>query len=183
MKTGTRHFAINVLVLLLFALPSIAQSDTPGVEVFGGYSHVSSDIGLNGWDFTAAFRPELLPSFSLVGDLGGAYGTDSVAGTRVKSSLYSALAGPRVHFNIRRDELAPFAEVLVGIARVSTDIGTSSDSDNAWAFSIGGGLDYAFTDSWTARVKAGVLRTHFFDDPDSRVRFAVGLVYRFGQSY
>jgi opacity protein-like surface antigen len=73
--------------------------------------------------------------------------------------------------------------VLVGIARVNTDIGPISDSDNAWAFSIGGGVDYVLTDSWTMRAKAGILRTHFFDDGDSRFKVAVGIVYRFHSPY
>ena len=177
---------VLMLVLISFVLlgsTAVAQSEDSGFEVFAGYSHVNSNVGLNGWNFAGTYRPESAAWLGLVGDISGTYGSDVVLGRELDSDMYAAMFGPRIHININNDSLLPFGEFLAGFARNKAWLAGVSESDTAWVWSLGGGIDYALSDRWSARAKAGFLRTHFFGDTENKPRVSLGLVYRFGGEY
>jgi opacity protein-like surface antigen len=176
---------IGTVVLVTFVLlgAAAAQSEYRGFELFAGYSHVNSNVGLNGWNITGTYRPEVAGWLGVTGDISGAYGSDLVLGRKLNNDMYAGMAGPRVHINVNNDNLQPFGEFLVGFGRNTTWFAGLSDSDTAWVWSLGGGIDYALSDRWSARAKAGLLRTHFFGDADNKPRISLGLAYRFGGEY
>jgi len=145
--------------------------DTPKVEVFGGYAYTNVDtkgiadrLNFNGWDADVAFR--ISKTFSVVGDISGAYKTETVdlgtvvpVGTRpmaipapratittvdAKLRDYNYLFGPRVSFNTGK--LSPFAEGLFGLTHFTVKAEQSglsvSVSSNGFGMALGGGLDY-----------------------------------------
>src|ERR1039457_6674685 len=75
-----KKYVVILAVLLIGALPLLAQDQTPRVEVFGGYSYVSVDTGpstsrkgLNGWN--GQLDLNLNRWLGLTGDFGGYYGS------------------------------------------------------------------------------------------------------------
>jgi len=46
---------------------------------------------------------------------------------------------------------------------------------------IGGGADYVLSSHWAARGNLDLLRTHFANTGQSRLRFVLGIAYTFGQ--
>jgi opacity protein-like surface antigen len=97
------------------------------------------------------------------------------------------LIGPRVFFpprQVDKYKINPFAEFKLGSAHLSeriqqTLVPSQSASDNAFAWALGGGADYQFASQWFARVNLDLLRTHFADSGQSRLRFVLGIGYNF----
>ena len=46
---------------------------------------------------------------------------------------------------------------------------------------LGGGAGYVLSPHWAARANFDLLRTHFADSGQSRLRFVLGVAYTFGQ--
>ncbi len=159
---------IILLVVLLCASLAIAQENTKA-EVFGGYQYTNIDLkGLasrqsaNGWDADVAFHVN--KTFSLVGDISGAYKTETIDTAGVtpvvtsatldprvvittaegKVRMYNYLFGPRVSFT--SSKVTPFVEALFGITHttISASVSgvTESIGSNGFGMAIGGGLDY-----------------------------------------
>src|ERR1035438_1291579 len=86
MTGGTmKKYIVILAVLLIGALPLLAQDQTPRVEVFGGYSYVSADFQgasgrhhLNGWN--GQLDLNLNRWLGLTGDFGGYYGSGGETG-------------------------------------------------------------------------------------------------------
>lgn len=181
-----RTLVFAVLLLSLSSLPLCAQ-DSQDFEVFAGYSRMTGDLGLNGFEFSGAYRPS--PTFGVVGDVSAHFSSGTVANVHLESNIQNYLFGPRIYFhNVTKDaKFVPFAHVLFGVSRQHTEVNTpmavpptTSTEDTAFTWALGGGADYAFTDRLSGRAKLDLLRTHFFGNGDSRARFAFGVVYHFG---
>jgi opacity protein-like surface antigen len=75
--------------------------------------------------------------------------------------------------------------VLFGVAHGSADFAGTSGSDNAFAMTLGGGVDYKLTDRFAIRpIKVDYLMTRFSEtgtsgQTQSNLRISTGIVFRF----
>src|SRR5579864_3156141 len=176
--------------LLLFAGIASAQDEAPKVEVFGGYSYVRVNPGFNFNGGSGSFAYNLTPMFGVVGDFGGYHW--SQAG--VDANVISYLFGPKVA--LRHGPITPFAQALFGGARISGSSGgcagvagrvrpegfiggCGSGSENAFAMTIGGGVDWNATSHIGIRLIQGeYLLTHFLSNTQNNARISTGVVFR-----
>jgi hypothetical protein len=169
-------------------------------ELSGGWSHITGDEGLNG--FNAGAWVYLDPKISIGFNYDGVYNTSvlgafaitNVGLTTTKSHLQNFLAGPRFYFpgvfaphcglQGHLPILHPFVEAQFGESTLwsevsSVNIGSVQSSDTAFSWLLGGGADFDFKEHWSARINTDLLRTHFVDMGQSRLRLIVGVAFRF----
>jgi len=182
LKLGVSLLAI----LSLFGATAHAQ-DTPKVDIFAGYSYLRlnpstagvSSFNLNGGSASIAYNAKSW--LSGVADFGG-YSNGNILNTGIHGTLSTYLVGPRVSYR-HFGRITPFGEVLFGVAHASS-AGTSG-SDNALAMTLGGGLDYKWSDRFAIRpVKVDYLMTRFSETGTSNqtqnnLRVSTGIVFRF----
>jgi hypothetical protein len=189
-----------ITLILLSALPARAQQDEYGTEnhFFFGYTTQTGNFGPNGFEVGLDYRlKEFLAiagegSFLFTGDtVNNVRTTLSPTGftnMRVSTNAQNFQGGPRFFFPraFRQPKLVPFAHLLFGVSRASTDfeltqqddqIGSSSDTN--WSWSLGGGVDYWFNKKWGVRGKIDLLKTHLQDDSQTNARFTVSVTYNF----
>jgi len=172
--------------------------------------HVGGGLGdfhsnLNGGSGSVAFYPS--EHFGVVADFGG-YKISTLTGSAVtalagansigvSSSAITYLFGPRVRFG--HGGVTPFAQVLFGGAHVAdittnnsaacTTIGatapcTLTKSDNAFALTAGGGVDFKIARHFALRGQAEYLMTRFKEpntttatrESQNNARISVGIV-------
>ena len=169
-------------------------------EIAGGYAHISGNEGLDG--FNVGGSVFLAPKVSLGFNYDGVYDTTvlgtfaltNVGLTTTKSHLQDFMAGGRfffpgvlkVHCGTKNvlPILTPFFQAQFGESNLwtqvaSVNIATVSASDTQFTWLLGGGGDIRFADHWSARVSADLVRTHFADEGQSRIRIILGVVGRF----
>jgi Outer membrane protein beta-barrel domain len=185
---------LGVALLAIFALfpfTAAAQNNAGSASQFdvsGAYSYIragSADIGggfnLNGGSASLAYN--FSDRFSLIGDFGAYRFGDLPSG--LSSNLYSYLFGPR--YTVRRSHrLVPFAQVLLGGARVTASSGSINAGENAFAASFGAGVDMPLHHQISLRLlQADYLLTRFPNlngnsATENHVRISAGIVFRFG---
>ena len=169
-------------------------------EIAGGYAHISGNEGLDG--FNVGGSVFLAPKVSLGFNYDGVYDTTvlgtfaltNVGLTTTKSHLQDFMAGGRfffpgvlkVHCGTKNvlPILTPFFQAQFGESNLwtqvaSVNVATVSASDTQFTWLLGGGGDIRFADHWSARVSADLVRTHFADEGQSRIRIILGVVGRF----
>ena len=185
-------------LLLLLACPLMASPQS--VEVSGGYTHLSGDGGLDGFNAGAAWWVTRRVALAFDYDSGwdtshlGAFELSQTGLIVTKSHLQNVLGGARVAFPgaLKRTEthlprLWPFAEIQLGMSHLNSSLEdpttntSQSASDNAFSWILGGGADYRLSPHWVGRAKVDFLRTHFADSGQSRVRLVLGIAYTFGE--
>jgi hypothetical protein len=158
-----------------------------GLNVFGGYSFTSIDTnGLdsrqsaNGWEASVATR--LMGPWAVEADFGGYYKTIDAAGTPLKLTDYSFLAGPR--YNLPK---GAFAHALLGLDRLQGSVaGAGSASQNGFAAAFGGGWQVHVTHMVSFRTSGDYVMTrhNIFNGGNAvtqnNFRIAVGPVFTFG---
>jgi outer membrane protein OmpA-like peptidoglycan-associated protein/opacity protein-like surface antigen len=184
------------------------SSDTPRVELFGGYSFWRAAPISPGnriaWTHggSASVAYNLNDWLGLVADFAGfrvtrfgPAGTPTGGIVPASGNVFSYLAGPR--FSYRKfNRITPFAQVLFGGAHASqvtlsdcAAVCTPLSSENAFAMTAGGGLDLKVSRRLAIRVvQAEYLLTRFADDSantgerivQNNVRLSTGIVFRFG---
>ena len=193
-------------VVLVFFVPMFASllSGQTKEDIYLGYSFVSSGLtvgsisgsessasagraSLNGWEASASVR--FLPWLRAVGDVSGGYGTvpvvfSSILGSgklNVNTNLHTYLFGPRASASVGR--LAPFGQALFGLAQQSVSanafITNVGQRDSAFAFDLGGGIDFRLVNRFGWRVQAEYLQTKLFNSTQHDPRVSTGLVLRF----
>ncbi|HZR64561.1 MAG TPA: outer membrane beta-barrel protein [Terriglobales bacterium] len=188
------------VVILTMCAPYHASAQTfsnleENLELSGGFTHVTGDFGLNGFNAAAGlwFNRRLSVNF----DYDSAYNTSSlgvlsltsIGHTAIKNRIQDWLIGPRIFFpprEVKQYKFEPFAEFKIGGSHLSekiqqTSLPTQSASDNAFAWALGGGADYQFNSQWFGRIGLDLLRTHFADAGQSRLRLVLGIGYTFGE--
>ncbi len=147
-------------------------------DAFFGYSRTGSDIfypntgGLNGWE--AALHLHLHPFFGVEGDVAH-YGLGSnVAVPRTTT----VLAGPRI--SVRALGINLFVHGLVGGEHSSNGNSSTPVSGGAFAYDLGGGVDFPIAPFFAWRFSADRLSAPT-QSPDggNQARFNTGLVFRF----
>ncbi len=188
-----KNVICGLVVLFAFALPAFGQED---IEFNGGYQHASGDQGLDGYNVGAGWNP--LPEFQMYVEYDGLYdhstlGVFALTPTGlsiVNSHMQEILTGPRFFLpgvwkgsgRIEGDRVVPFVDAGFGEARLHTDLtqqnlGTVQAADTAFAWKLGGGVDYRIYPHWKIRGNLGLLRTHFAESGQSRVRLGLTVVW------
>jgi opacity protein-like surface antigen len=185
-----KRLALICGAMLIFAGVASAQ-DTPKAEVFAGYSfaHLSSDgIGINFNGGSASLAYNVTPWLGLVGDFGGYHGGADFD----DANIYSYMFGPKIAF--RRGRITPFVQSLFGgahatasgetcpVARVRPqgDGCTFNASENSFAMTVGGGLDWNATPHIGVRlIQAEYFMTNFENLRQNGTRISAGVVLRF----
>ena len=180
-------------ILLIAALPLLAQNDFPRAQVFGGYSYVSADFqgasgrqSLNGWNGQASVN--FNKWLGITGDFGGYYGSvrEKVEGVPVNISFhdYSFLFGPTLTY--RTEHVAPFFHALFGgnnLSGSASILGISgSKSTTAFAMAFGGGLDLPVGEHFGVRLaQVDWVRTQNFNSSQNNIRLSTGIMFNFGK--
>ena len=184
-----------------------ARSGAQGLELSGGWEHATSDFGVDGFNLGAAYFFQ--PRLALAAQYDGMWDTSrvgtfeftSVGAIVAQSHLQDFLVGPRFYFpvytindtgNSKRNRnhkvyrLYPFAEAQFGVSHLHQSIqeGISppaTNSDSAFSWMLGGGVEYPLNDHWSARGNLDLLRTHLNASAQSRLRLGIGIAYTFGE--
>ncbi|HUO34593.1 MAG TPA: outer membrane beta-barrel protein [Candidatus Acidoferrum sp.] len=180
-----------VILVAMCAIPALAQDEVPSIEVGGGYTFRSYNnpngprLSMNGWDGMADYML-FWKWLSVAGQVDGTYKDDGVNGN---TSIYSAMAGPQFYpFGHRRITL--FGQALFGegytryILPSQGGYPKTTFTSNAFAWQVGGGVDYAWKQHWSIRViQFDYEDTRFFHASPSQgnYKISVGIMYRFGK--
>jgi hypothetical protein len=164
------------------------------LELAGGYAHTSGNFGLDGYNVSAAWG--FTSRIMLAADLDdlydhtriGAFDFTSVGPIATNSRLSNLLVGPRVFFSpqqIKDHIVLPFVEGQFGVSRLRSTIQDQTRPavtahDTAFTWMLGGGAEYTIDHHWAARGKLDLLRTHFINEGQSRLRLALGVTYTVG---
>ena len=178
-----------VSAIMLVLLP---RASAQNLEFSGGWAHSTGDGGLDGFDggvaamFTS--RVGIGLNFDEMWDTSkiGAFELTSIGQTTAKNHLQNFLVGPRVFFaqkKIKKYTLSPFGEAQFGLSHLSSSIQqqqtglNESSSDTAFTWMLGAGADYVIAGHWALRGNLDLLRTHFVDVGQTRLRFVLGVAY------
>lgn len=182
-------FAVPLLFSVVFAGAASAQTASPSNwEAAAGYNFVHTNAPPTGCGCflmnggTGSISRQLTPAFGLAGEFNGATnGKVDAAGHSL--TLFTYLVGPRYRFVSARGRFAPFGQILLGGAHASGGL-YSSGSANAFAASLGGGVDIALSPHFAVRaVQAEYLLTLLPNGVNSRqnnFNLTTGLVVHFG---
>lgn len=180
---------VSLLAFLSFLGVAARAQDTPKVDIFAGYSYVrqnpsaagASSFSLNGGSASIAYNAKSW--LSGVADFGG-YHNGNILNSGVDGTVSTYLFGPRVSYR-HYERVTPFGEVLFGVAHASASIAGTSGSNNAFAMTVGGGVDYKLSDRFAIRpVKVDYLLTRFPEigtsaKTQNNLRVSTGIVFRF----
>jgi hypothetical protein len=182
-----RHYvqyvsAVLVAMAMMIASSSSAQAQTRS-EFSAGYqvTHVPDLTLPAGW--YADISVPLVPMFNVVGEVSGAYKSESLAGVSTTAKLHTFLGG--VRFTGRgTPTVVPFGQVLIGAAKLNFGVNAAgasilSGSDTEFALQLGGGVNVMA--SPRVGVRAGVDYRRIFTVDENEVRFAFGIVLPFGK--
>jgi outer membrane protein with beta-barrel domain len=193
---------ITIIILILwFSFPARAQQpDEYGTQhhVTFGYTTQTSDFGPNGFevgfeyrirDFLAAVgEGSFVWQKTRVNDVRTTLSPTGFTDVNVNNNAQNYQFGPRFFFPkaFRKPKVVPFAHLLFGVSRNSSDFALSqsdeslgASTDTAWSWSLGGGVDYWFKKNWAARGKIDLLKTHFGGEGQAQARITVAIAYDF----
>lgn len=186
-----RTFYVLVAVLVLFAVPTLSHAQ--GLEIGGGWSHVSGDFGTSGFDADTAWWFTHKVTLAANYDSGwnattlGIFTFTQIGAIAVHSRLQTFVVGPRIFFSTRwtdKHKLNPFGEAQFGFSHLSQEVSqvgqgvSASGTDFSWL--LGGGAEYLLSPHWSARANMDLLRTHFASGAQNRFRLVLGVAYTFG---
>jgi opacity protein-like surface antigen len=173
----------------LFGVAAQAQ-ERKTIDVFAGYSYVRanpSTSGFNGFNLnggSASVAYNFNGWLSGVADFGG-YHSQSILARGVNGTLSTYLFGPRVSYH-HFGRVTPFAEVLFGVAHTGADFLNTTNNQNAFAMTVGGGFDYRLSSHFSVRpAKVDYLLTRFNElnntstQSQNNLRVSTGIVFRF----
>jgi outer membrane immunogenic protein len=191
-KTMRNLIRLAMLLMVLLGCCSLGSStaqaqDFPALKVGADYNYIRTNgppggcgcfsmNGGNAWVSVGLFH-----DVSAVAEV-GSEGAHDIDGTGTSLTMTSYLFGPRYTLHKSR-RIQPFGQALVGGAHANGSfIGGSS---NAFASSVGGGLDLNWTAHFAVRAfEADYYFTHFdngINDHQNNLRIGAGIVFRFGE--
>jgi opacity protein-like surface antigen len=181
---------VSLLAVLSFlGTTAHAQEAAPKVDIFAGYSYLQANPGVRGVDSfhlhggSASVAYNYNTWLSGVADFGG-YNNGNILGTGASGTLSTYLFGPRVSYRHLR-KITPFGQVLFGAGHANSHVFGTANSQNAFAMSAGGGVDYKLLEHFSIRpVQADYLMTRFGvgtrgTQTQNNVRLSTGFVFRF----
>ncbi|MBA0087844.1 MAG: outer membrane beta-barrel protein [Acidobacteria bacterium Pan2503] len=176
-------------VLLLSAVSPYAQENAPKVDVFAGYSYVQANPGVTGVDSFHLHGGNASVGYNLTSWLGGVadfggYTNGNVLNTQTSGTFSTYLFGPRVSY--RHDaRITPFGQVLFGAVHANAAALGTPNTQNAFAMTAGGGVDYRLLDHFAIRpFQAEYLMTRFGEGTlgtrtQNNLRVSTGFFFRF----
>ena len=179
----------SLAVLFLFGVTARAQEIAPRFDVFAGYSYVQANPGLNGVSSfhlhggSASMAYNYRSWLSGVADFGG-YNNGNILNTGASGTFSTYLFGPRVSYRHFR-KITPFGQVLFGVAHANAAAFGTTGTQNAFAMTAGGGVDYKVFDHFAVRpVQAEYLLKRFgvvttVKQTQNNVRLSTCFVFRF----
>ena len=174
-------YIVMLGILLMAALPLLAQDDFPRGQVFGGYSYLSVDTSglsgrksLNGWNGQGSVN--FNKWLGITGDFGGYYGSPN----HVTLHDYSFLFGPTLTY--RTAHVAPFFHALFGGNHINASTKGATGGNTAFAMAFGGGLDLPVGEHFGVRLaQVDWLRTQHFSTSQNNIRLSTGIMFNFGK--
>lgn len=176
-------FSCALLVFLLSSFAAAQKSLMPGIEVFGGYSHLSfpsSGLGFENWTqmngFEAAVTiPHIYKGMGITFDGSANYATTL--------EQYNYFVGPQYKWEFNK-----FTFIAHGLyGRAQTRIREPGStfvepSDRQRALAFGGEVDVPISDRFSIRaVQADYIFASAFGSTRNSFRISTGLIYRFGK--
>jgi hypothetical protein len=188
-------FSISFLVLFLATLMPSQKAYGQGLELSGGWAHMTENNGTDGFEVGAAWwfnrRVTLAANYDSAWDTSSLtnFSLTSIGLVTTHSRIQNALIGPRIFFSSKwsdKYKLNPFGEAQFGNSWLNQKatvgaVPSVSANDNAFSYLVGGGVEYLFGGHWSGRVDLGLLRTHFANEGQSHVRFVLGGTYTLGK--
>lgn len=181
---------VSLLALVSLCAVTARAQERQTVDVFAGYSYVRATpatSGFNGFNLnggSASVAYNVNNWLSGVADFGGYHNTN-ILGSGVDGTLSTYLFGPRVSYR-HFSRVTPFGEVLFGVAHTGTNLLNTANSQNAFAMTVGGGLDYRVSSHFSVRAaKVDYLLTRFREfnttneQNQNNLRVSTGIVFRF----
>jgi opacity protein-like surface antigen len=198
-------------LLAVSGVPALAQErggETPLFEVNAGYTFMHWQVppalgtppnyyNYNGFNAGAAYN--ITHWFAAVADISGVYNSQPNTGSGpTNSHIYSYLFGPRV-YPLGHHKLTPFVHALFGVSTFRLNIpafggnpALPPETDNAFSFAVGAGLDWKVTKHIAIRLaqldyqETRLLHTLAADsqvspDNQNNFKYSGGVVIRFGE--
>lgn len=178
-----RKLFLLAAILTAANVPTQAQTNSPNIEVFGGYAYLNARFidrdNLNG--FGASFAGNFGDKWGFVGEVSGHYGSARILPSiffpegKIDFTKYYYLFGPR--FSKRTDRATVFGHVLLGGAHERVE---GTDAGSGFALAVGGGLDINAGKSWAVRVfQLDYIPDHAHGVWEHNFRAQVGIVFKF----
>ena len=176
-------------VLSLSAVSAYAQESAPKVDVFAGYSYVQANPGVTGVDSFHLHGGNANVSYNITNWLGGVadfggYTNGDILNTHTSGTFSTYLFGPRVSYR-HYSRITPFGQVLFGAAHANAAAFGTANTQNAFAMTAAGGVDYKLLDHFAIRpFQAEYLITRFGEGTlgtrtQNNLRVSTGLLFRF----
>lgn len=158
--------SVVVCAFVLVAVPTPAQAQW---SVAAGYQalHLPDNWVKGGFNVDAA--REVSGMWSIVGEFGVAHDTDDDAPPDTGGFNIFNFGGG-VRWSPRRDGPAPFAQLLAGLQRSTSD----TDSDTAFMLQPGGGVHIPLNDQWGVSAQVDYRPVFYREDTVNEVRFVIG---------
>ena len=176
-------------VLSLSAVSAYAQETAPKVDVFAGYSYVQANPGVTGVDSFHLHGGIANVSYNITNWLGGVadfggYTNGNILSSGASGTFSTYLFGPRVSYR-HYSRITPFGQVLFGAAHANAAAFGTTGTQNAFAMTAGGGVDYKLYDHFSIRpFQTEYLLTRFREGTlgtrnQNNFRVSTGFVVRF----
>ena len=184
-----KRWVSSLAVVALFAFSASAQESAPKVDVFAGYAYLQANPGLTGVDSLHLHGGNASAAYNITSWLGGVadfggYTNGNILNTHTSGTFSTYLFGPRVSYR-HYSRITPFGQVLVGAAHANAAPFGTASTQNAFAMTAGGGVDYKLRDHFSIRpFQAEYLMTRFGEGmlgtwTQNNLRVSTGLLFRF----
>ena len=185
--------AVGLLLGLLGSVLLKAQEEPSKFDLYGGYYYARFYVNANvpgiapaatyigqGGGGQLGYNPKNW--LGVVGDLSGFYATSAGNGA-FAGAMFAYLLGPRVNF--RHGKFTPFVQTLFGGVRTTDGIAQSTGTENNFAMTAGGGIDFKVSRQVSVRpIQAEYFMTKIPDGLNNRqnnLRIGAGVVLRLGR--
>jgi hypothetical protein len=184
----------SVLCLFILAQAGFSQNAVSrnSADVFAGYSLDRQTGGSVGHGWNASVAVNVTDYFAVVADfsrhgISDGVGLPGIFAFSSGGHVMTYRFGPK--FTWRMSRLEPFAQTLIGGARLDADAGftagsvtyTASQSLRGWSTAAGGGLDVKVNSSWSVRVVQFEHNAwHFQGLKSNGFRASFGALFKFG---
>jgi hypothetical protein len=187
MSLSRKIVVLSAVLMAMGTAPCFAQ-DVPPVEVSGGYNFLQltgegSESLPAGWFGEVAGN--LNRAIAVVGQITGNYKAVGVEGINVDLSIHTYGGG--VRFLAGNSQVAPFGQMLLGVARVNASSNASgllpfdvSESANEAFLQLGGGINLMRDAPIGLRIGGDYVRV-LGEDGGNVFRFAIGLTVPLGR--
>jgi len=148
-------------LLLMIAVPALAQDDFPRVELAFGYANLgfpgapNATTGVSPTEHKSGFS--MHQGFNLTSSMGienymGYYSLGN------QSYIFANIIGGKLMY--RTDKVVPYVVAGFGGASITQNIGGFSYGGSTMAYRLGGGFDYRISDVMGWRVDVSKLQIH-----------------------